>query len=311
MSPPRALVIVVGSLNADLTVHTQHFPRPGQTVIGSDLVVAPGGKGANQAVAASILGADVKLHGAVGADPHGVMLLRAAAAAGVDVTSVIKTADHPTGTAMIVVDTAGENTIIVSGGANDALTPASLQNVVRGASVLCLSLEIPVPTVQAATEHARDGKTQVILNLSPYTEVPPGLLRLTDVVIVNEHEATQLLGMQDTPTEWAEALPILATKDIQQCIVTRGEDGATVLAPAARQPVTHVEGLRVSVVDTTGCGDAFTGAIAAKLAAGATLPTATSFAVKASAAAATMAGAQSSYAVMRGLAPGQQFGAPL
>lgn len=311
MTPPRARIVVVGSLNADLTVHTEHFPRPGETLIGSDLVVAPGGKGANQAVAASILGADVTLHGAVGADPNGAMLLRAAAAAGVDVTSVIKMADHPTGTAMIVVDTAGQNTIIVSGGANDALTPASLQNIVPGASVLCLSLEIPLPTVQAAAEHAHDGKAQVILNLSPYTEVPPGLLRRTDVVIVNEHEATHLLGMQDTPTEWAEALPILATKDIQQCIVTCGEDGATVLDITARRPVTHVEGIRVAVVDTTGCGDAFTGAIAAKLAAGASLPTATSFAVRASAAAATMAGAQSSYAVMRGLASGQQLGAPL
>ena len=168
--------MIVGSLNADLFVEVAALPRPGETVRGSDLTVRPGGKGANQAAAAGLLGADVTMIGAVGADDHGRLLLSAAASAGVR-TEVIRTVDVATGTAMITVDGQGENTIIVSAGANALLSGDDARAGIQDRTVVVgLCLEIGAETVSASVARANEVGATVVLNLSPFRRVDPGVL---------------------------------------------------------------------------------------------------------------------------------------
>lgn len=307
MSPPSTAgeggeggqVVVMGSLNVDLTVRTERFPQPGETLTGSELRTAPGGKSSNQAVAAALLGSLVRMLGAVGEDDNGTFLLRAAEEAGLDVRGVHRLGDHATGSAMIVVDAAGENTIIVSPGANGALTADSLDlGAIGETDVLCLGLEVPVPVVLAAAESAHGAGARVVLNLSPYAEVPGDLLALTDVLLVNRAEATQVLGWangHDDP-DWSKVLEGFVALGVRRAVVTLGSDGAVVLdANDSHRPVTRIEATPVEAVDTTGCGDAFAGATAHRLVGGASLVEAARFASGISALAATANGAQSSY----------------
>ncbi|CEA09787.1 Ribokinase [Arthrobacter saudimassiliensis] len=303
MSSAASRVVVVGSLNADLTVRTERFPQPGETLAGSELVIVPGGKSANQAAAAAVLGADVVLFGAVGADPHGELLVQAATTAGVDASRVLRRSGTATGTAMIVVDAAGENTIIVSPGANGTLAPSDLPaDLFEAAAVLCLSLEVPLPTVQAAARQARAAGVPVLLNLSPYRDVPAELLADTGVLLVNRHEAAQVTGLPDA--DWPGTLEVLTRLGVRRAVVTLGADGAVVLdADAdAGSRVRSVPPVPVTAVDTTGCGDAFTAALGACLAAGADLHAAAAVAARAGALAATGHGAQSSYPPLGDLA---------
>ncbi len=307
MAEKYGRVAVVGSLNADLTVRVERFPGPGETLTGSELVVAPGGKGSNQAAAAAMLGSSVRLIGAVGDDDHGSFLLGEARRARVDVDGVRRLADHATGTAMIVVDAAGENTIIVSPGANGALTPELVTpelltpepvsaHALDGADVLCLCLEVPLDTVIAAARLGRAAGATVLLNLSPYAVVGSDLLDLADILLVNRSEAALLLGMDTLPgdpSSWPE-LPVART------VVTLGGDGAVVVdrTAAADSRVAMIPPTRVDVVDTTGSGDAFTGGLAHRLAARDSLVDAARFAARAGALAATRPGAQSSYSAL-------------
>lgn len=298
-------VVVVGSLNADLTVRTDRFPQPGETLNGSELVIVPGGKSANQAAAAAILGADVRLFGAVGADGHGDLLLKAAAAAGVDASRVLRRTDTATGTAMIVVDAAGENTIIVSPGANGTVTGSELPaNLFDDAAVLTLSLEVPLDAVTAAARAGHNAGAQVLLNLSPYREVPAELLELTDVLLLNTHEAALVTGLTDPAADWEAVIAALGRLGVRRTIITLGGDGAVVLDGTAQgaDRIISVAPTRVTAVDTTGCGDAFTAATAARLAAGDSLADAATFAARAGALAATREGAQSSYSALVELA---------
>ncbi|WP_312180389.1 ribokinase [Arthrobacter sp.] len=298
-------VVVVGSLNADLTVRTDRFPSPGETLGGSELVIVPGGKSANQAAAAAVLGAEVRLFGAVGADGHGDLLVKAASDAGVDASRVLRRPETATGTAMIVVDAAGENTIIVSPGANGTLGRAELPaDLFDDAAVLCLSLEVPLETVTAAAKAGHDAGVTVLLNLSPYREVPAELLALTDVLLVNAHEAAQVSGVSDPAGNWETVIDAFAGMGVDRAVITLGGDGAVVLDGTAsgEERIVQVAPTRVSAVDTTGCGDAFTAATAARLAAGDALPAAAVFAAQAGALAATLPGAQSSYSALAALA---------
>ncbi|MCC3280728.1 PfkB family carbohydrate kinase [Arthrobacter sp. zg-Y40] len=302
---PAGRVVVVGSLNADLTVRTDRFPSPGETLNGSELVIVPGGKSANQAAAAAILGADVRLFGAVGADGHGDLLLKAAAGAGVDASRVLRRTGTATGTAMIVVDAAGENTIIVSPGANGTVTGAELPaDLFDGAAVLTLSLEVPLEAVAAAARAGQQAGAQVLLNLSPYQEVPAELLALTDVLLLNTHEAALVTGLADPAADWEEVIAALGALGVRRTIITLGADGAVVLdgTAAESERILAVAPTRVTAVDTTGCGDAFTAATAARLAAGDSLAEAATFAARAGALAATREGAQSSYSALLELA---------
>lgn len=295
-------VVVVGSLNADLTVRTRRLPRPGETVSGSDLTISPGGKSSNQAAAAALLGADVALIGHVGNDDHGAFLLNRARSAGVDTGRVTALDDSATGTAVIAVDDAGENFIIVSPGANASLTAddvAAAAGLFRGAGVLTLCFEVAMDTVRSAARQGSDAGLQVVLNPSPYAEVDDELLALTDVLVVNQHELATMVGFSTGDVDeidWARVAGALAGRGPGQVVVTLGADGAVVVDLTAADPApTMIASPVVRAVDTTGCGDAFLGALASRLALGRDLVQASEYAVYVGAFAATRAGAQSSY----------------
>lgn len=287
-------ILIVGSLNADLVVRAERFPGPGETVRGSELVTLPGGKGANQAAAAALLGGDVRMLGAVGADAHGELLTGSLRRAGADVDGVRKIDGTATGTAMITVNADGENTIVVSPGANDRLTAEDVRDsdAFTGRGVLGLCLEIDTAVVVAAAQRAAADGATVLLNLSPYAEVPDALLAATDVLLVNEHEASTLLGVDVESVDAAEVASRLAGQGIRRAVITRGSEGAFVFDDGDH---TTVPAVPVSAVDTTGCGDAFMGALALRLAAGETLAASAAFAAVVGAYAATGPGAQSSY----------------
>ena len=308
-------ILIVGSLNADLVVRTERFPGPGETVRGSELATLPGGKGANQAAAAALLGGDVRMLGAVGADAHGELLTEALRRAGADVDGVRRIEGVATGTAMITVNADGENTIVVSPGANDRLTAADVGggdasgsdasggdvnggDVFGGRGVLGLCLEIDTSVVLAAAQRARAEGATVLLNLSPYAEVPEELLAATDVLLVNEHEASTLLGVDVESVDAPEVASRLAGRGIRRAVVTRGAEGALVFDDGQSSTVPAVP---VTAVDTTGCGDAFMGALALRLAAGDALAAAAAFAAAVGAYAATGHGAQSAYPTLAAL----------
>jgi ribokinase len=299
-------IVVVGSLNADLTIYCERLPQPGETVHGNGFAVNPGGKSANQAVAAGRLGGHVSLVGAVGDDANGKMLQASVAGAGVDVGHV-RTSGEPTGVAVIAVDAHGENNIIISAGANGTLSPADVAgaaDVLGGAAVVSLCLEVAMPTVLAAAQAGHDAGATVLLNLSPYAHIPAELAELTDVLLVNAHEAALFLGPGASvpgadahAAQWDAVRERFAGRGIRQVLVTLGAHGSVVLdseaTPGSR--VTFVAPTRVDAVDTTGAGDAFTGAVAVRLAAGDALAEAAAFASVAAALATTRKGTQAAY----------------
>ncbi|MBP2412867.1 ribokinase [Arthrobacter stackebrandtii] len=295
-------IVVAGSLNADLTIYCERLPSPGETVHGNDFAVNPGGKSANQAVAAARLGGQVTLLGAVGADPNGDMLVASTAGAGVDVSHVARVS-RPTGVAVISVDTAGENSIIISAGANATLAPEHMDPALfAGASVVSLCLEVSLDTVQAAAQAGHDAGATVLLNLSPFAPVAQELARLTDVLLVNAHEGSQFLGGYDMPAAdapanaWHGALEEFVRHGLNKVLLTLGADGSVVLdATNSAAPVVRIAPTVVQAVDTTGAGDAFTGAVAARLAAGDSLVDAARYASVAAALAATKKGTQAAY----------------
>ena len=287
-------VVVIGSANADLVIRVDRRPAEGETVLGSDLAIYPGGKGANQAVAAARLGARVALLGRVGDDDHGRFLLDTQRAAGVDIAQV-RVGGAATGVALIVLGPGGDNSIVVSPGANARLTPQDVRaagETLSRARVLSLQLEIPMATVAEAVRMAGPG-SRVVLNPSPPAPVPPKVLAACDPLVVNEHEAGFLLGGDagpgEAPAGWAAALLARGPRSV---VVTLGADGAVA---ADATGITHVPGVHVNVVDTTGAGDAFTGALAWRLSAGDGLVPAVEFAVRVGAASVTRSGAQSSF----------------
>lgn len=307
-------IIVAGSLNADLTIYCERLPAPGETLHGYGFAVNPGGKSANQAVSAARLGGAVTLLGAVGRDAHGDMLLASTAGAGVDVDSV-RRVDEPTGVAVISVDSSGENSIIINAGANGTLSPADLDAGLFGnAGVVCLCLEVPLATVQAAAQAGHDAGTTVLLNLSPYAPVTPALAQLSDVLLVNAHEASQFLDGYTMPDVdaaaelWQGAMAKFAERGLEQVLVTLGARGSVVLdSTNPVEPVVRIAPTVVNAVDTTGAGDAFTGAVAAQLAEGNSLADAARYASVAAALATTKKGTQAAYptaeevaAVLRG-----------
>ncbi|CAM02509.1 ribokinase [Saccharopolyspora erythraea NRRL 2338] len=294
-------LVVVGSLNADLTARVRRHPAPGETVRGDALTVSGGGKGANQAVAAARLGARTAMVGRVGADAHGDMLLEALRADGVDTTHTMRDHGAPTGTALITVADSGENNIIVCAGANERLSPhvvEAAEAVIGAARVVSLVLEVPVATVVAAARAASEAGTRVVLNLSPVVELPPEVLALADPLVVNEHEARQLLaaGAPDDDRGLSTALLALG---VRSAVVTLGERGA-VVAESGR--VEHVPAVPTDAVDTTGAGDAFAATAAWRLGRGDALPDAARWASRVSARCVREPGAQPSYPTLDAVA---------
>jgi len=247
-------LVVVGSLNMDLIVNVPHLPRPGETVIGESLLRAPGGKGANQAVAAARLGASVTMIGRVGHDSFGRDLTRGLREEGVS-TRWVRGSDRPTGAALIEVDDGGENTIAVAPGANADLLPEDVpRKAIESASVAVAQLEVPLPSIEEAFRLARLSGVRTILNAAPARMVPGSLLDLADVVICNEVELAMLLGRPVLEGEETVAARALRSAPDQIVVVTLGERGALAIAgaEAVEQP-----SYRVQVVDSTGAGDAF------------------------------------------------------
>lgn len=277
-------VLVVGSANVDLVVPVERRPAGGETVLGGDTTVSPGGKGANTAVAAARLGADVALLGATGEDAYGAILLDSLRAAGVH-TELVRTVARPTGIAYITVTADGENAILVSPGANGALEPAAVDGALTGAKIMVVSMEIPLPTVERAVAAAAEAGARSLLNLSPVAAVSEQTLAALDVLLVNEHEAAWLLGSGVEPSKLLDLGP-------RSAVLTLGARGALVITVDG---VTEVASPKVEAVDTTGAGDAFAGALAASLADGATLEAAAQKAVRVAAISVTRHGAQPSY----------------
>ncbi|GHF10942.1 ribokinase [Amycolatopsis deserti] len=277
-------VLVVGSANADLVVPAERRPGPGETVLGGDTVVSPGGKGANTAVAAARLGAGVALLGAVGEDPYGDLLLDSLRDAGVR-TDLVRRVARPTGIAYITVTPDGENSILVSPGANTALEPSVVDSALDGAKVVVASMEIPLATVERTVAAAAEKGVCSLLNLSPVAAVSAETLAALDVLLVNEHEAAWLLGDGVPPERLLDLGPSAA-------VVTLGARGALVLTGDG---ATEVAAPKVTPVDTTGAGDGFAGALAAAIAEGKHLETAARRAAQVAAISVTRPGAQPSY----------------
>ncbi|MEC3974659.1 ribokinase [Amycolatopsis sp. H20-H5] len=282
-------VLVVGSANADLVVPVDRRPGGGETVLGGDTVLSPGGKGANTAVAAARLGADVALLGAVGDDPYGALLLDSLSGSGVHI-GLVRKSERPTGIAYITVTPDGENSILVSPGANSGLRPEDVDGALDGVKVLVASLEIPIPTVEYAVAEAGKRGIKVLLNLSPAAEVSHATLAALDVLLVNEHEAAWLLGDGESEADPRRLLEL----GPRAAVVTLGARGAVV---ATADGLVEIASPRVEAVDTTGAGDAFAGALAAALADGADLVGAARRAVKVAAITVTRSGAQTSYPI--------------
>ncbi|MGW5333478.1 ribokinase [Streptomyces bauhiniae] len=287
-------LLVVGSANADLVVGVERRPGAGETVLGGDLAVHPGGKGANQAVAAARLGARTALLARVGDDGHGRLLRDSLRSAGVD-TAAVLTGGAPTGVALITVDPSGDNSIVVSPGANARLTEGDVRAEVLGAArVVSAQLEIPLETVAAVVRALPEG-TRFVLNPSPPRPLPDEVLAACDPLVVNEHEARVLLGDGETgatgddPADRARRLLALGPRSV---VVTLGAKGALVCDASG---VRAVPSVAVAAVDTTGAGDAFTAALAWRLGAGEELPVAAAYAARVGAAAVTRRGAQESY----------------
>jgi len=286
-------VFVMGSINQDFVLRVERRPGPGETVTDAELSLHPGGKGANQSAAAALLGAEVAFLGRVGDDGLGEPLVRNLREKGVDAGLVERVAGRSTGAAFITVTPDGENAITVAPGANRALLPPDVEAArerIAASRVLVAQMEIPRETVFRGVEVASEAGTRVLLNLAPPFEVPGELLGLLDPLVVNEHEAAFLLG---EPVEGVEgalaAAPELLGLGARSAVITLGPAGA-VFALEGRAE--HAPAPRVRAVDTTGAGDAFVGALAARLAAGEALGEAVAYAVRAGAAAVTREGAQ-------------------
>lgn len=319
-------VCVVGSLNADLMVRTHQLPQGGQTVAGQPLQILPGGKSANQAVCASLLGCTTHLIGALGIDVHAEVLRRSLDRAGVDASGV-STVNVPTGTAIITVDEQGENTIVISAGANGEVTPEVVRrqsSLIEQSSVLGLCMEIPYESILEAARIAHASSCQAVFNLSPLLPVTHELWQLIDIVILNEHELIEVLRsgasllshtkasepsesllsrdsvinhLEENPSPhdtklWSSVRELLKGIGLTRSVITLGGSGAVVIE---EHSITPIPPQKVSVVDTTGCGDSFMGAILASLASGLTLSQGAQLASYVAAYSATGQGAQNSY----------------
>ena len=258
-------ILVVGSLNADLVVRVPRFPQPGETISGSDLQIIPGGKGANQAVAAARQGTSVSMLGRVGNDSFGPELINNLKQNNVDTSHVQIDPRSATGTAIIVVDSNGQNNIVLSPGGNGRVSPADVADIsFSDYKLLLLQLEIPSEAVTAAAQRARESGLRVLLNPAPArSSLPEDLISLSDFIVPNETELSLLTNQSVHDISSAEkAARTLLERGAQNVIVTLGANGALFVSS---KEVTHVNTYKVEVVDTTAAGDAFIGGFASAL----------------------------------------------
>jgi ribokinase len=257
-------ILVVGSMNADLVIRAPRFPQPGETISGEDLQIIPGGKGANQAIAAARQGTSVTMVGRVGNDSFGPELINNLKRNNVDTSHVQIDSRSATGTAIIIVDTNGQNSIVLSPGGNGKLSPADLDDVpFADHKLLLLQLEIPLEVVFSAAQRAKEDGLRVLLNPAPACSLPDELVSLSDFILPNETELSLLTNQPVNDLASAgKAARTLIERGAQNVIVTLGANGALIVSG---QQATHVNTYQVDVVDTTAAGDAFIGGFAAKL----------------------------------------------
>ena len=293
MSIPR--IVVVGSSNTDMVVRAQRIPVPGETVTGGQFVMAAGGKGANQAVAAARLGAQVTFVARLGRDMFGDQAVENYEKEGIVTDFVLRDSENHTGVALIMVDEQGENLIAVASGANHALTPedvAQAAEQIRSADVVMLQLEIPMGTVEFTAQLAADAGVRVILDPAPAAPLGDALVRRVTYLTPNESEAQRLTGIQvrDETSARAAAEKLLKS-GARYVVVTLGAKGALVAGP---QKAILIPGYAVEARDSTAAGDAFNGGLAAALAKGLPLDEAVREANLAGALSVTRMGAQPS-----------------
>lgn len=279
-------IVVVGSSNMDLVIRTNTFPRPGETVMGSDFMTNFGGKGANQAVAAALLGGDVAFVAKVGNDSYGKEMIEKFRNDGIDTSAVTTTNATSTGIAIITVDANGENNIVVASGANAMLTEEDIRShteMIAQADILLMQLETPIPTLIAAAEIAHQHGTYVVLNPAPAPKepLPLELLRNVNLIIPNETEASILTGIATDEADATEKMMNhLMNLGIDDVIMTIGARGALYMLDGK---VTLVPSQKVKAVDTTAAGDTFCGALCVGMAEGMSRREAIEFACKAAA----------------------------
>ena len=293
MAHPR--ICVAGSLNMDLVVQTPSLPLPGQTLLGGPFSTFPGGKGANQAVAAARAGGQVSMVGCVGDDAYGAALQNGLDAEGVGSTYILRRTGVSSGVALIAVAPDGQNTIIVAPGANATLTAEDIERAgaaIAAADVLLLQLEVPIPAIVRAATLAREAGTIVILNPAPAQVLDPTVLRTVDFIVPNETEAELLAGIAPAdPAMATAAARKLQAFGVRSVVVTLGSRGALLLH---EERVTHQRAYPVNAIDATAAGDAFLGAFAVALAEGLAPSNALRWGAAAGALATTRAGAQPS-----------------
>ena len=288
-------ILVIGSSNTDMVIQTERLPAPGETILGGEFLMNPGGKGANQAVAAARLGGEVTFVSRVGKDVFGEEALKGFQREGIDTSFVFQDEAAPSGVALILVNAQGENSIAVAPGANGKLTPEDIDAIEfkkLGVEFLLMQLEIPMNTVVHAVQQAKSLGIKTVLNPAPAQELPDKLLQQLHMITPNETEAQLLTGVdvRDEPSAHKAAL-LLQEKGVEIVIITMGAHGAFVKSPDYKGLVPPP---RVQPVDTTAAGDTFNGALVVALGQGRRLEDAVDFANRAAAISTTRRGAQAS-----------------
>lgn len=288
-------ILVVGSSNTDMVIKADHLPRPGETVLGGNFLMNPGGKGANQAVAAARLGGKVAFICKTGSDIFGHQSQQLFEEEGIDTSYVFTDSEYPSGVALITVDKEAENCIVIASGANANLLPADIvkaEKTIGEADLVLMQLEVPMDTVEYVAEKAWESGKQVILNPAPAQTLSNQLLKHLTLITPNETEAEMISGIKIMDQASAiEAARIIVGMGVEQVIITLGSKGALVYDEAGTE---LIPAYKVKAVDTTAAGDVFNGALAVALSEGRSLREAVKFACKASAISVTRVGAQSS-----------------
>jgi ribokinase len=288
-------IIVIGSSNTDMVIKTQKLPVPGETILGGTFLMNPGGKGANQAVAAARLGGKVTFITKRGNDLFGNQAVGLLMREGIDTQYIIKDSELPSGVALITVDSSGQNIIVVAPGSNGNLLQEDIPSSILGSGnydILLLQLEIPISTVEYAAVTAMKNNTKVILNPAPACQLPDNLLMHTWLITPNETEAEIISGVKITDITSAEkAASIIRKRGVKNVIITLGETGSYVKSD---EYTGLIPGIKVTPVDTTAAGDVFNGAVAVGISEGMGLKEAVTFANKAASISVTRMGAQAS-----------------
>lgn len=286
-------ILVLGSSNTDMTVKSNHLPKPGETILGGNFMMGQGGKGANQAVAAKKLGGDVTFICKLGEDIFAENAINHYNSIGLDTSKIIRS-QKPSGVALITVDASGENSIVVASGANADITESDIESIshlIEEAEILLVQLEIPIAAVEKAISIASKAGVKVVLNPAPAAQLSESILSNVSIIVPNQHEAEMLSGIEVRDEESASlAARKLQEKGIESVIITMGSHGALVY----NGDVTFVPARKVKALDTTAAGDTFCGALCVALAEGKTLVQAVEFATAASSISVQRLGAQDS-----------------